>query len=219
MPSDGLVLGVDTSGPYCSAALIRGGDLLCETHQAMTRGQCEALFPLLEDLLSQAGAGWRDLALIGVGVGPGNFTGIRIAVSAARGLSLSLGVPAVGVTLLEAVALDTGGPVLAAVAAPQDRVYLQGFGTRADVPLTLMPVEEVPMSWAGEGLEVVGAEAARIAARLGVRHAPAVHAPGAAVARVAARRPPKEVTPPVPLYLRPADAAPPRDMPPVIVDD
>ena len=56
--------------------------------------------PLLEDVLAEAGIGWRDLAAIGVGTGPGNFTGVRISVAAARGLALGLGIPAIGVTRL-----------------------------------------------------------------------------------------------------------------------
>ena len=70
----------------------------------MDRGQAERLLPMLEEMLAEAGVGWRDLDGIGVVTGPGNFTGVRLAVAAARGLALALGIPAVGVTVFEALA-------------------------------------------------------------------------------------------------------------------
>ena len=95
---DPVVLGFDTSAAHCAAALLRGDAILAHRHEEMGKGQAERLFPLLEDLLSEAGLTWRDLHVIGVGIGPGNFTGIRIAVAAARGLALSLGIPAIGIS-------------------------------------------------------------------------------------------------------------------------
>ncbi|MCB1397491.1 MAG: tRNA (adenosine(37)-N6)-threonylcarbamoyltransferase complex dimerization subunit type 1 TsaB, partial [Rhodobacteraceae bacterium] len=79
MPSD-AVLGFDTSGAWCAAAVLRGGEILSSRRLDMPRGQGEALMPLLETTLAEAGIGWHDLAALGVGIGPGNFTGTRIAV-------------------------------------------------------------------------------------------------------------------------------------------
>ncbi len=72
----------------------------------MDRGQAERLFPMLHELQHEYGIRWTDIAAIGVGTGPGNFTGIRIGVAAARGLALSLGVPTVGVTAFERATAD-----------------------------------------------------------------------------------------------------------------
>ena len=71
----------------------------------MEKGQAERLMPLISELLAEAGVVLADVTAIAVGTGPGNFTGVRIAVAAARGLALGLGVPAIGVTRLEALAL------------------------------------------------------------------------------------------------------------------
>ena len=66
-----LTLGFDTSGAYVSAVLLRGADeVLADLYEDMARGQAEALFPLLEDMLARGGAEWRDLSALGVGVGP-----------------------------------------------------------------------------------------------------------------------------------------------------
>ena len=93
MKNQGWVLGFDTSVAHCAAALISGGQLVEAALEPMESGQSERLMPLLEGVLARAGIGWRDLVAVGVGTGPGNFTGVRISVAAARGLALGLGVP------------------------------------------------------------------------------------------------------------------------------
>lgn len=200
-PAEGaLVLGFDTSGPHCAAALLRGDEVLAEALEEMTRGQAERLMPLLEELLQNANQTWSDLDAIGVGVGPGNFTGIRIAVSAARGLALGLEIPAIGIDGFEARAEEGS---LAGVPAPRDQVYAQLPGE--DAP-RLMPAQEA-------------AEAARGA---GLRFAPVATPPNIAhqIATTTAARLSQaaDLPPPAPLYLRAADAAPASDRAPKLLD-
>ncbi len=189
-----LILGFDTSAAFCAAALLRGDHVLATRHEDMARGQAERLIPLLEELLSETGTTWRDLSALGVGIGPGNFTGIRIGVSAARGLALGLGIPAVGVSGCEARALlAPGAPV--AIPAPRDQVYLCDPGDPA-APPRLMP----------------RAEAGGIVADS------APQALAEAICRVTARSWQSHPSAPAPLYVRPADAAPSRDRPPTLLD-
>ncbi|MFY0308997.1 tRNA (adenosine(37)-N6)-threonylcarbamoyltransferase complex dimerization subunit type 1 TsaB [Leisingera sp. D0M16] len=197
MTSEPLVLGFDTSAAHCAAALLRGDQLLASRLEEMTRGQAERLMPLLEEVLAEGGAAWTDLDAIGVGVGPGNFTGIRIAVSAARGLALGLEVPAVGVDGFEARAADGALP---AVPAPRDQVYaaLPGKAPR------LMPRQEAEDAARGAGLAF-----APEASPAGMAEA---------IARIAAARFQTVSEPPAPLYLRSADAAPSSDVPPALID-
>ena len=97
--ADPTILAFDTSGPHCAAALLLGGKIVAARFEEMPRGQAERLFPMLDEVMGEVGAVWEELDAIGVGIGPGNFTGIRIAVSAARGLALSLEKPAVSASL------------------------------------------------------------------------------------------------------------------------
>ncbi|PKP74508.1 MAG: tRNA (adenosine(37)-N6)-threonylcarbamoyltransferase complex dimerization subunit type 1 TsaB, partial [Alphaproteobacteria bacterium HGW-Alphaproteobacteria-6] len=143
MPPDALVLGFDTSAAHCAAALLRGDRILAARAEAMGRGQAERLMPMLEEMLAGAGAGWRDLAAIGVGTGPGNFTGVRISVAAARGLAVALAIPAIGISGFEAgaaLAREGGaatGPVWVAAPAPQGMVHLwRSADARAEIATT-----------------------------------------------------------------------------------
>ncbi|WP_118135852.1 tRNA (adenosine(37)-N6)-threonylcarbamoyltransferase complex dimerization subunit type 1 TsaB [Oceanicella sp. SM1341] len=217
MPPEPLLLAFDTSAAHCAAALLCGERLLAARTEPMARGQAERLLPLLEEVLAEGGAGWPDLAGLGVCIGPGNFTGVRISVATARGLSLSLGRPAIGVSRLEALAFGLPGPVLALVDARQERLYAQLFGAGESAPRMTDADTLAAEAWP-EGLTVTGAGAAALAARLGARAAGESDAPAPeALARLALARLGQPAPRPAPLYLRPADAALPSEKPPAIL--
>ncbi|MBF9029081.1 tRNA (adenosine(37)-N6)-threonylcarbamoyltransferase complex dimerization subunit type 1 TsaB [Rhodobacterales bacterium HKCCE3408] len=213
------ILAFDTSGPFVSVALATDGRVISESFAEMARGQAEALMPMIADLMAEAGIRRSDIAAVAVGTGPGNFTGLRIAVSAARGLALALGRPALGVSGFEALVEDVSGLCLASLPAPREQVYLQML--RDGQPegeawlsglddITAEPTPDV----------VIGHTADRIAACLGTSGAPAeLVRPAAAIARIATRKlaVSAEHPRPAPLYVRPADAAPSRDGAPVIL--
>ncbi|MGZ3215645.1 tRNA (adenosine(37)-N6)-threonylcarbamoyltransferase complex dimerization subunit type 1 TsaB [Paracoccus sp. T5] len=196
--SDRIVLGFDTSAAHCAAALLRGDRLLTIRHEEMAKGQAERLMPMLEELLAEAGLGWRDLDALGVGTGPGNFTGIRVAVAAARGLALALRVPAIGVSATEAAAWGLSRPCRIVLPGRGDLVIWQDFDTEA--------LDEGRPQQAKAGALPPGPAPA----------APAV-ALAEGVARIAAGRADRPGPRPAPLYLRPADAAPAREAPPRIL--
>ncbi len=113
-----LVLGIDSSASAASAALVEDGKLLgqfyCNT--AMTHSQ--TLLPMVEGLLHSLGKSCGDLDLLGVSVGPGSFTGVRIGVSCVKGMTFPFNTPCCGVSTLEAIAyggLACEGSVLCAV--------------------------------------------------------------------------------------------------------
>ncbi|MFT5343028.1 MAG: tRNA threonylcarbamoyladenosine biosynthesis protein TsaB [Paracoccaceae bacterium] len=203
MPSNPLILAFDTSAAHCAAALMSGDTVLAQRAEAMSRGQAERLMPLLQDLLAEAHATWRDLTAIGVGVGPGNFTGIRIAVSAARGLALGLDIPAVGVTGSEARCLSEPQTNLPAIPAPRDQVYLCNPTDPSSDPVLVSLAEALKTAEAMNRTLSTETTPLQIAI---------------AIARITASRWQTTTSPPAPLYVRPADAAPPRDKPPVLIE-
>ena len=198
-----VALGFDTSAAHCAAALLRGDRVLASRHEDMAKGQAERLFPLLEDMLEEAGLAWSDLDVIGVGIGPGNFTGIRVAVAAARGLALSLGIPVRGISVTEAAAHALARPCRVVIPARRDQLIWQDFG--------FAPADDDRADSAANDSGGRPQQAAAGALPPG----PAPAAPAVplaeAIAHLALERRLDPTQPrPAPLYLRPADAAPSR---------
>ncbi len=100
----------------------------------MVRGHAEALMPLIARVMDQAGIEFAELDRIAVTTGPGSFTGLRVGISAARGIALAAGKPAIGLSTLAGfaaphIAEDDSTNVVAAIDARHEHVYLQVFGT------------------------------------------------------------------------------------------
>jgi tRNA A37 threonylcarbamoyladenosine modification protein TsaB len=149
---------------------------------------------LLEDVLTAHNTSWADLDAIGVGVGPGNFTGIRISVSAARGLALGLGIPAVGVSLFDTTQ-RLANWAQTKVPAPREQFYV--------FDPDKMP-NPILMQKTGSAVFANSAD-----------HSVADHV--TSIAQIAADRAGPDTPRPAPLYVKPPDAAPPREQPPVIL--
>src|SRR6516164_4313362 len=129
------VLAIDTPPEACSVAVLDTGraDLRVQESLPMQRGQAEALMPLVAQIPESAQLDFTDLDRIAVTTGPGSFTGLRVGIAAARGIALATGKPAVGLSTLAAfaaplIAADDSLPVVAAIDARHDHVYLQVFG-------------------------------------------------------------------------------------------
>ena len=218
------LLAFDTSGPSCMAALLIG-DQVSTRIEDMDRGQAERLIPLLEEMLAEAALTWADLDGIGVGVGPGNFTGIRISVSAARGLALGLQKPAIGVNNFDVAAFGLRN-VVACLPAPRNQAYVKAFVDLADPAPKLVDLEkktEFPSIPSRAEARFVGPAAKEVArAYLGpnandndIARQPVP--PIEAIARIASLRLASEQDPPAPMYVKPPDAAPAREQPPLIL--
>jgi len=137
------LLAIDTTGPRLALGLEVAGRVHLHDED-MATGQAERFFPALEALLAQAGVTYADLGRIAVTTGPGSFTGLRIGLSAARGLGLSLGIPVLGIPTLLAISLSGDGATAVKLDARRQEAYFQRFaapGLPASEP-RLLPITE-----------------------------------------------------------------------------
>ena len=119
------LLAIETATECCSVALVSGERLVARSELAPRR-HAELLLPMCDEVLAEAGLQRRDLDAIAVGRGPGAFTGVRLAISAAQGVALALDLPVVPVSSLMALAAqapDNGADVLAVIDARMGEVY------------------------------------------------------------------------------------------------
>src|SRR5208282_6218058 len=166
------VLAIDTALAACSAAILdtKQGGIIASASLPMVRGHAEALIPLLARLLDEARMLLRNFDRVVVTTGPGSFTGLRVGISAARGIALAAGKPAVGLSTLLAYAAphladDETIPVVAAIDARHQHVYLQVFGPggRTVIAPRLAPLSEAVRAAAEAPARLVGSAAQAIA--------------------------------------------------------
>ncbi len=216
------VLAIDTALEACSAAVLDTEQGAITAHESlpMVRGHAEALIPLIARVLETSGLDFAALDRIAVTTGPGSFTGLRVGIAAARGIALASGKPAVGLSTLAAyaaplIAADDTLPVVSAVDARHDHVYLQVFGPggRTIVAPRLASLREALRVAATGAPRLIGTAASILAAAwpagerppslVDPRRAPDINW----VARLGAAAV-ETGTPPKPLYLRAPDAQP-----------
>ena len=146
-----LILAIDTALDACSAGVLDtdAGKLIALESQPMKRGHAEALMPLIARVIKQAGIAFASFDRIAVTTGPGSFTGLRVGLSAARGIALAANKTVVGLTTLAAYAApvvteNAEQPVISAIDARHDQVYFQvvsGDG-RSLIRPRVAPIEE-----------------------------------------------------------------------------
>jgi tRNA threonylcarbamoyladenosine biosynthesis protein TsaB len=166
---------------------------------------------MAREAMIQAGLPFSALERIGVTVGPGSFTGLRVGLAFAKGLGLALGKPVVGVGVLEALAASEphGGLTLAVIDARRGQVYLQAFRDgRAVMAPDALPLETAAARavelFGGDEIVIVGSGAPLLEGlAAGARIVPRAAPDPVALTRLAAAKP---ITPARPLYLRAPDA-------------
>jgi tRNA threonylcarbamoyladenosine biosynthesis protein TsaB len=214
------IFAIDTALEACSAAVLDTelGTVVARESIPMTRGHAEALMPLIARVLEMSGADFKAIDRIAVTTGPGSFTGMRVGIAAARGLGLAAGKPVVGLSTLAAfaaplIAADNTLPVVVAIDARHDHVYLEVLAAGGHVLVTprVVPIQEAVRLSAGGKPRLVG-NAANILAAAWHGLAPSAVEQRAApdidwVARLGAAAT-ESTSPPKPLYLRAPDAQP-----------
>ncbi|GAW41665.1 tRNA threonylcarbamoyladenosine biosynthesis protein TsaB [Brevundimonas sp. SH203] len=216
------LLVIDTALGACTAAVFEDDRALAVRFEPMTKGHQERIGGMVRDVMAEAGADFDSLDRIGVTVGPGSFTGLRVGLAFAQGLGAALDRPVVGISTLDALAASRGtsdGPVAALIDARRGQVYARLFADGR----ALGEAEALSLDQAAERIAAMGSAVAlvgnggavlaeafpdQIFARTDDRVAPAPEA----LARLAAAADPA-THPPRPLYLRAPDATPPSRLP------
>lgn len=187
------LLAIDTAAPRLQLALRHEGATDVSIDQ-LSQGHAELIFPRIAALLARNGIGYADLDRIAVTTGPGSFTGLRIGLSAARGLGLALPIPVLGIPSLLAISLSgrPGQPAVVLLDARRDEAYFQRFagpGHSSDRPRLLPMAEARARISAGASLiEDPFVDIARLAT-FAAHLDPALYPPEAAYVRDADAKP------------------------------
>lgn len=164
----GVALVIDTSLNACGLGLFDGGACLFQIVEGMTRGQQERLPVMALEAFQAAGIKPKALDLIGVTLGPGSFTGVRVGLSFAKGLAAGAGATLKGVGTLEALGhhAELGGKTrLAVVNGGRGQVYVQRFPQGAPVTLDMNAPETIAEFAAANPADcLTGPAAAQLAA-------------------------------------------------------
>lgn len=204
-----LILGINTAGDACEAAVTRDGAVIAIRSEPMTQGHDARLAPVVDEVMREAGIAFSGLTRIAVIVGPGSFTGVRVGVAFARGLALAMDIDAVGVSSLEALdPLPNQGRVLGLLPAkrrPPEKTWWaqvladgRGAGEPFEAPEDkLAALAHKTEAVAGGLSDVPDFGVPRIIAK-----------PSASAAALFAAKLTGDLPPPRPIYVREPDATP-----------
>jgi tRNA threonylcarbamoyladenosine biosynthesis protein TsaB len=165
-----MELSIDTSTRYASVCLSREGDVVAEYSWFSQQNHSVELLPAVENLLKVASVVAQDLACIFIAIGPGGFSALRVGLSTAKGLGVSLGIPLVGVNTLDIEAephrdsglpvcsiLDIGrGEMAVALYAMEKSIWSKVDQERIMTPEDLRGMVKQPTIFCGEGVSIFG---------------------------------------------------------------
>jgi tRNA threonylcarbamoyladenosine biosynthesis protein TsaB len=214
---------IDTSSPLGSIALFEDGTLVAEASHRVSNAHGESLLPMVAALFEEAGWTPAQVERWAVGIGPGSFTGVRIAVATAKGIALATGARLVGVTSLDAIASGIEADAVASVlSAGKGEVFVQlrrgGRLVLSPAHVRLADVGRVLATAAGDapvvvvaGEDAAGLDLSALGERLTRVALPPNDLPRAsAVGRLALTREPDDADALEPLYVRPPDITMPK---------
>lgn len=212
------ILTLDTSGPVCSVAILKDGSLRYEARAVNQLTHSRNLMPMLDEAFSRSGVTKAEITHIAAVVGPGSFTGVRIAVAAAQGLARGLSIPCLAVNALEAMAnavplKDTlvcplrdarAGQVYAALFRGGARA-MEDSALKLDELLGQLAERKEPVFFLGDGAAVYHERIVSVLGEQAIIAPPHLLQSGAAAAAALASRKTDEGLEPgelMPLYLR-----------------
>ncbi|MBO6518746.1 MAG: tRNA (adenosine(37)-N6)-threonylcarbamoyltransferase complex dimerization subunit type 1 TsaB [Rhodospirillales bacterium] len=222
-----VLLGIDTATSGCAVAVVRDAETLACQQARMARGQSEALMPMIDQVVAEAGISFPDIDAVAVTRGPGAFTGLRIGLATARALALAIGKPCLGVGTFDALLAEARDrsarseidAFVVAVDSKREEVFVAIFdsgGVALGAPAALLPQQVAGHLGSVSRVAVVGDSSGVVADALEsgfhVDRIAEIELPDPAiVARLAmgALEDPERM-PAAPLYLRPPDVSLPK---------
>ena len=187
-----VTLAIDTAAPRLQLALLDAGGRVDVSIDDIATGHAELLFVRLDALLGRNGLAYSDLARVVTTTGPGSFTGLRIGISAARGVGLARSIPVLGVPSLLALSLGAAGPSTVLLDARRGEAYFQAFSGpgRPVTDPALLPMDAARAAIV-PGSALIESPFVDIAlvARYGATADPLAHPPEAAYVRDADAKP------------------------------
>ena len=195
---DFITIAFDTASNYCAVALSRNDQILDCSVLDKSHQKAEDLAKITKNILNKNGFSEKNISLIGVGTGPGNFTGIRMSISFAKGLGLALNIPVIGVNYFEACCYGNFENTTVIIPAKGNKVYFQDMSIEDSIP-KLGTIEE-----------------AYFMSKQITKMPPAAQTIKN-ISRITAKKSCSKTTSPCPFYIQPVNAVPFSQPPPVIL--
>lgn len=187
-----ITLAIDTAAPRLQLALLLADGRVDVSIDEIATGHAELIFGRIAALLARNGVTYADLDRVVTTTGPGSFTGLRIGLSAARGIALARSIPVIGVPSLLALSLAVPGPSTVLLDARRDEAYFQIFAGPAmpTIEADLLPMM-IAQAAIVPGTALISSPFVDIAlvARYGATADPLTHPPEAAYIREADAKP------------------------------
>lgn len=134
-----LILGIDTSTKICACSIYDSENgLIAETSLSVTKNHSNIVMPIIDNLFKISNLNINDIDKIAVAIGPGSFTGVRIALGLAKALAMALNKPLIAVNeldILEAIASQNEEEIIPLIDARKERVYFKYKNTYGDASL------------------------------------------------------------------------------------
>ncbi|NCB49622.1 MAG: tRNA (adenosine(37)-N6)-threonylcarbamoyltransferase complex dimerization subunit type 1 TsaB [Alphaproteobacteria bacterium] len=131
-----LILSIDTSGFYCSVSLQDEQRVYGVISRFYQIGMAEALVPMIDEVMKKSNKPYAELQSVAVAVGPGSFTGVRVALSSAKALAMALGLPVYGVNNFEVLAYEQKRPLAVVLDTKRADFYVQFFDEKGQASST-----------------------------------------------------------------------------------
>jgi tRNA threonylcarbamoyladenosine biosynthesis protein TsaB len=135
------ILAIETATDICGTALVRDHAVLSQKTLSEKNIHSEKLLPMIDEILKEAAVQFQNVNAIAVSIGPGSFTGLRIGLSAAKGLAMAASLPLILVPTLDAMALefhrknpDTGAVICPLIDAKRDEAFFSFYSIQNDLP-------------------------------------------------------------------------------------